>query len=192
MEAPDTRKLWNTNARAWTELLAPASTFIGTSSTRPFLAMLPAVSGLVGLDLGCGEGHNTRLLAASGADVVALDLSEYFIESAAGESRRGIRFVIGDGATSHSSSTFDFATAFMSLMDVGEPERDSRRSVGSSNPRASCSSRGCGSSSDVHAHPTLGGRRGRPSACSQSVTIYEGPLTRGRSRPGRLTAAASA
>jgi SAM-dependent methyltransferase len=125
VEAPDTRKLWNANARAWTELSrAGFDVYRDLVNTPAFFAMLPAVSGLVGLDLGCGEGHNTRLLAASGADVVALDLSEYFIESAAAESQRGIRFVLGDGAhLPFRSSTFDFATAFMSLMDVGKPER---------------------------------------------------------------------
>jgi SAM-dependent methyltransferase len=125
VEAPDIRKLWNANARAWTELSrAGFDVYRDLVNTPAFFAMLPAVSGLVGLDLGCGEGHNTRLLAASGADVVALDLSEYFIESAAGESQRGNRFVLGDGAhLPFRSSTFDFATAFMSLMDVGTPER---------------------------------------------------------------------
>lgn len=125
MEGPDTRKLWDANARAWTRLSrAGFDVYRDLVNTPAFFAMLPPVSGLVGLDLGCGEGHNTRLLAATGADVVALDVSEYFIETAAAESRRGIRFVLGDGAyLPFPSSTFDFATAFMSLMDVGEPER---------------------------------------------------------------------
>jgi SAM-dependent methyltransferase len=124
-EASDIRKLWNANARAWTELSrAGFDVYRDLVNTPAFFAMLPAVSGLVGLDLGCGEGHNTRLLAARGADVVALDLSEHFIESAAAASQRGIRFVLGDGAhLPFRSSTFDFATAFMSLMDVGRPER---------------------------------------------------------------------
>jgi SAM-dependent methyltransferase len=124
VEAPDIRKLWNANARAWTELSrAGFDVYRDLVNTPAFFAMLPAVSGLVGLDLGCGEGHNTRLLAARGADVVALDLSEYFIESAAAESQRGIRFVLGDGThLPFRGSTFDFATAFMSLMDVGNPE----------------------------------------------------------------------
>lgn len=105
VEAPDTRKLWNANARAWTEpSRAGFDVYRDLVNTPAFFAMLPAVSGLVGLDLGCGEGHNTRLLAARGADVVALDLSEYFIESAAAESQRGIRFVLGDCPHSHSEA----------------------------------------------------------------------------------------
>ena len=31
-------------------------------NTPAFLAMLPETRGLSGLDIGCGEGHNTRLL----------------------------------------------------------------------------------------------------------------------------------
>jgi SAM-dependent methyltransferase len=143
VEAPDTRKLWNANARAWTELSrAGFDVYRDLVNTPAFFAMLPAVSGLVGLDLGCGEGHNTRLLAARGADVVALDLSEYFIESAAAENQRGIRFVLGDGAhLPFRSSTFDFATAFMSLMDVGKPERALQEVSRVLKPEASSSSR---------------------------------------------------
>ena len=51
--------------------------------TPAFMAMLPAVDGRFGLDLGCGEGHNTRPLVRAGAEVVALDTSRPFIEAAA-------------------------------------------------------------------------------------------------------------
>ena len=47
--------------------------------TPAFFALLPEVLGLFGLDLGCGEGHNTRLLADDGAWIIALDTSEHFI-----------------------------------------------------------------------------------------------------------------
>lgn len=85
--------------------------------------LLPPVADLVGLDLGCWEGHNTRLLAAAGADVVAVDVSESFIASAVSASPRGIRYVLGDGVRlPFRNSTFEVVTAFMSLMDVGDPE----------------------------------------------------------------------
>ncbi len=38
-------------------------------NTPAFFALLPDVAGLSGLDIGCGEGHNTRLLARRGARV---------------------------------------------------------------------------------------------------------------------------
>jgi trans-aconitate methyltransferase len=62
----------------------------GTWSTprRSFTA-LPEVTGLLCLDLGCGEGHNTRLLTDCGARVVGLDIADLFIAAAA-ERARGI------------------------------------------------------------------------------------------------------
>src|SRR4029079_3889068 len=65
----------------------------------------------------------TRLLARAGAEIVALDTSRPFIEAAASESRAGIRFVLGDARIlPFGDETFDFVTAFMSLMDVADPE----------------------------------------------------------------------
>ena len=94
-------------------------------NTPAFLTMLPPVEGRRCLDLGCGEGHNTRLLSARGADVVALDIAEVFVEAAAGaDPDRDISYVIGDGAVlPFRASSFDVVTAFMSLMDVADPER---------------------------------------------------------------------
>jgi SAM-dependent methyltransferase len=124
MERPDTRRIWEANASAWIELSrAGYDVYRDLVNTPAFMSMLPPVSGLFGLDLGCGEGHNTRLLVAEGAEVVALDTSEQFIDAAASESRDGIRFVLADGAVlPFSDESFDFVTGFMSLMDVADPE----------------------------------------------------------------------
>jgi SAM-dependent methyltransferase len=95
-------------------------------NTPAFLEMLPDVEGSLGLDLGCGEGHNTRLVAERRADVVALDVSRPFIEAAVEHERSeplGIRFALGDAASlPFATSSLDFVTAFMSLMDVGDPD----------------------------------------------------------------------
>jgi len=126
VERPDTRKLWNANAAAWTELSrAGFDRYRDLVNTPAFFALLPPVDGLLCLDLGCGEGHNTRLLAGRGARVVALDVAELFIAAAAAqEERQGIRYLIGDGAClPFATSGFDAVTAFMSLMDVADPER---------------------------------------------------------------------
>jgi SAM-dependent methyltransferase len=124
MERPDTRRIWEANAAAWIELSrAGYDVYRDLVNTPAFMSMLPPVGGLFGLDLGCGEGHNTRLLAAEGAEVVALDTSERFITAAAAESRHGIRCVLADGAVlPFSDGSFDFVTGFMSLMDVADPE----------------------------------------------------------------------
>ena len=102
--------------------------------TPAFFELLPRVDGLVCLDLGCGEGHNTRLLAGKRARVAALDVAESFITAAAGHDRDGICHVVGDGAALPlCASAFDAVAAFMSLMDVAEPEfciRSYRRRTG--------------------------------------------------------------
>lgn len=125
MTRPDTRALWNANAAAWTELSrAGFDVYRDLVNTPAFFALLPAVDGLECLDLGCGEGHNTRLLAAKGARVAALDIAELFITAAAGQDRTGICYLAGDGsALPFGAAAFDAVTAFMSVMDVADPER---------------------------------------------------------------------
>lgn len=125
MELPDTRAIWDANAQAWIELSrAGFDVYRDLVNTPAFLRMLPSVAGLRTLDLGCGEGHNTRLLARQGAEVVGLDISERFVRAACEFATAGIRHVVGDGAMlPFVSSSFDAVTAFMSLMDVADPER---------------------------------------------------------------------
>ena len=67
-------------------------------NTPAFFALLPEIAGRFGLDVGCGEGHNTRLLAEAGAEIVALNTSRQFIDAAAAEHGRAFRFVLADGA----------------------------------------------------------------------------------------------
>ncbi len=124
MERPDTRRIWEANASAWIELSrAGFDVYRDLVNTPAFFATLPAVGGLFGLDVGCGEGHNTRLLAGEGANVVALDVSLGFVTAAAAVPGDGIRFVVADGAVLPlRDARFDFVTGFMSLMDVSDPE----------------------------------------------------------------------
>ncbi|HEY7429890.1 MAG TPA: class I SAM-dependent methyltransferase [Streptosporangiaceae bacterium] len=126
MERPDTRSMWNANASAWTELSrAGFDIHRDLVNTPAFFGLLPPVGGLRCLDLGCGEGHNTRLLAGRGARVAALDIAETFIAAAAAAGGGGeIRYLVGDGAVlPFRESSFDAVTAFMSLMDVAAPEQ---------------------------------------------------------------------
>jgi ubiquinone/menaquinone biosynthesis C-methylase UbiE len=121
----DNRRQWNANAVAWTELSrAGFDVYRDLVNTPAFFELLPPVDGLVCLDLGCGEGHNTRLLAGRGARIAGLDVADSFITAAAGQNHSGICYLVGDGAAlPFRASAFDAVTAFMSLMDVGEPER---------------------------------------------------------------------
>ena len=96
-------------------------------NTPAFLAMLPNVNGLWGLDIGCGEGYNTRLLAKRGALMTAIDIAEVFVrhaQQAETDAPLGIDYRVASAVElPFGDATFDFATGFMSLMDVPETDR---------------------------------------------------------------------
>jgi SAM-dependent methyltransferase len=115
--------LWEANADTWTRhARAGFDVYRDRLNTPAFLAMLPAVAGLRGLDIGCGEGANTRALARRGARMTALDVSPTFLRHAREAERGeplGIRFVRADAAClPFAGEAFDFVSAFMSLMDM--------------------------------------------------------------------------
>jgi len=121
------RRYWNENADVWTKLArAGYDVYRDYLNTPAFFRMLPEVEGLLGLDIGCGEGHNTRLLAKRGARVIALDISEVFIRHAGqleDQELQGIGYLVASAAElPFADASFDFVTAFMSLMDI--PETD--------------------------------------------------------------------
>lgn len=119
---------WNRNAHAWTTLArAGYDIYRDHLNTPAFLAMLPDIHGLVGLDIGCGEGHNTRLLAARGATMSAIDIAETFITHAMQlevEQPLGISYQVASAVElPFGVGTFDFATSFMCLMDLPETKQ---------------------------------------------------------------------
>jgi len=71
---------WEANAEAWTQhSRAGYDVYRDALNTPAFLTMLPPVSGLLGLDIGCGEGSNTRELVRLGASMHAVDVAPTFI-----------------------------------------------------------------------------------------------------------------
>jgi SAM-dependent methyltransferase len=114
---------WESNAETWTRhALSGFDVYRDRVNTPAFLAMLPTTIGLHGVDIGCGEGGNTRQLAQRCAHVTALDMSPTFLAHALAAEREeplGIRYVRADaGCLPFAHEAFDFATAFMSLMDM--------------------------------------------------------------------------
>ncbi len=127
MNSEEVGRYWNQNAEVWTRhARAGYDIYRDSLNTPAFFAILPDVSGLNGLDIGCGEGHNTRLLAKAGAKMTAIDIAEVFIghaRDAETAAPLGIDYQLADGtALPFTTNRFDFATAFMSLMDM--PEQD--------------------------------------------------------------------
>ena len=146
--------------RSWTELSrAGFDVYRDLVNTPAFFAMLPTVAECSGLDLGCGEGHNTRLLAERGANVVAIDIADVFVAAASAFGAGGVRYVIADGAVlPFASGSFDFVTAFMSLMDVEDPESTLREVAACARARRVRAVLG-GAPCDGDSDPTLDQRR---------------------------------
>ena len=128
MDHEEVGRYWDENAEVWTELVrAGYDHYRDGLNTPAFFEMLPDVDGLFGFDVGCGEGHNTRLLAERGASMTGIDISETFVRharEAEAERPLGIRYELASAVElPFSEESFDFATAFMSLMDIPETER---------------------------------------------------------------------
>jgi len=119
---------WEENAEEWVRLARRGFDESRDLVNSPaFLALLPQVRGLCGLDVGCGEGYNTRLVADRGAHMTALDVASAMVTATADEERRqghGVRVVRGSAAAlPFRDGAFDFAVAFMSLMDMPDHPR---------------------------------------------------------------------
>jgi len=83
MDHIEVGRYWNQNADAWTKLSrAGYDVYRDYLNTPAFVRMLPGVRGLTGVDIGCGEGQNTRLLASRGAQMTGVDISERFVQHA--------------------------------------------------------------------------------------------------------------
>jgi SAM-dependent methyltransferase len=128
MKAIEVAQYWEANAEAWTEQSrAGYDIYRDVLNTPAFLAMLPPIEGLSGLDIGCGEGSNTRQLARRGARMHAVDIAPTFIRhahSVEASDPLGIVFQTGDSmALPFADASFDFVTAFMSLMDMPDQGR---------------------------------------------------------------------
>ncbi len=127
MDSTDVAACWEANAETWTRhARAGYDLYRDALNTPAFLAELPPVAGLDGLDIGCGEGSNTRKLAEAGGSMVAVDIAPTFIrhaQEAEAAAPLGIDYRFGDGtALPFPDAKFDFATAFMSMMDM--PRQD--------------------------------------------------------------------
>lgn len=127
MDHLESGRYWEQNAENWTRLARLGyDRCRDLVNTPAFLEMLPDVGGLRGIDIGCGEGYNTRLAAKRGARMNAIDISETFIKHAKAAEQAeplGIDYRVASAIElPFADGSFDFAMATMSLMDV--PEHD--------------------------------------------------------------------
>ena len=124
MRKKDIKKEWDDAAESWVEFVRKGNDYYRDELNNPAtFKLIGDVKDKLVLDLACGEGYNTRILAAKGAEVIGIDFSEKFIELAKREEakmKHGIKYYVQDASDlrEFSTSHFDLVTCFMSLQDI--------------------------------------------------------------------------
>ena len=123
MDEEKSIEYWQGNADSWTQLSRQGYDICRDHINMPaFKEMLPEVGSKLGLDIGCGEGTNTRTVAKLGASMVGIDPSSKFVEHANDHQENEhleIEFKVGKAsALDFSDSYFDFVMSTMVFMDV--------------------------------------------------------------------------
>jgi SAM-dependent methyltransferase len=116
-------KHWDANADQWTaDVRAGFDSYRDLFTWPAFKTFVGDVKGLDTIDLGCGEGTNTRRLAHAGARMTGIDLSERLIDHARqSEETDPVGIVYHVGSYSHRApfpdASFDLAISTLALMD---------------------------------------------------------------------------
>lgn len=117
-------KEWSDAAESWVDFVRQGKDYFRDELNTPgMLRLIGNVKGLEVLDVACGEGYNTRILARKGAKVTGIDLSGEMVEHAKSQEKKdrlGIRYYVSDSAdlSRFPAKRFDLVTCFMALMDV--------------------------------------------------------------------------
>ncbi|MBL7218570.1 MAG: class I SAM-dependent methyltransferase [Phycisphaerae bacterium] len=126
MDNQEIASFWDANAPDWIEAVRAGWDVYREMVNNPaFFELLGDISGMRVLDVGCGEGYNTRKFADLGAEVVGTDVSRLMIASAndheTGEPR-GIEYHQAPASDMGmlADVSFDAALSTMTLMDLGD------------------------------------------------------------------------
>ncbi|QRM36136.1 class I SAM-dependent methyltransferase [Microvirga sp. VF16] len=114
---------WDQNAERWTQDVRAGFDLYRELYTLPaFLDFMPSIADKDVIDLGCGEGTNTRHFARLGGHITGIDLSEKMIAYAQAQEAAdplGITYQIGSFSdlSAYGDERFDIALSTMALMD---------------------------------------------------------------------------
>lgn len=117
-------RVWDAAAEGWVDFVRTGKDYWRDGVNNPAaFGLIGSIKGKTVLDLACGEGYNTRILAHKGAKATGIDHSEKMISLARAEERReplGIRYYRMDASRLNniSDSSFDLVTCFMALHDI--------------------------------------------------------------------------
>jgi ubiquinone/menaquinone biosynthesis C-methylase UbiE len=115
---------WDEASKSWADFVRMGKDYFREEMNNPAtLRMIGNVKDKQLLDLSCGEGYNTRILAKKGARVIGVDFSKKMIILARQREKRdrlGIRYYVSDAADLKEleNERFDVVTCFMALMDI--------------------------------------------------------------------------
>ena len=115
---------WDDATESWVDFVRQGKDYYRDELNNPAsFRLIGNVKGQLVLDLACGEGNNTRILARKGAKVVGVDFSTKMIELARvkeSEEKLGIDYHVADAAdlSMFPSNHFDLVTCFMALQDI--------------------------------------------------------------------------
>ena len=126
MDDHDVARHWDENAPDWVRgVRAGYDVYRDYVNNPAFFEMLGDVKGLRVLDVGCGEGTNTRKLADLGASVVAVDVSEAMIAAAREHESAEPRDITYHVASGNDlgvcrDNDFDAVVSTMAMMDMAD------------------------------------------------------------------------
>jgi len=126
ISAAEARDHWEANADLWSaEVRAGHDLYREKFNNPSFLRFVGDLSARRVLDVGCGEGRNTRIFAQAGARMTGIDIAPRMIElarEAEAHEALGIRYEVASflDLGLFGESSFDAAISTMALMDGPE------------------------------------------------------------------------
>jgi 2-polyprenyl-3-methyl-5-hydroxy-6-metoxy-1,4-benzoquinol methylase len=115
---------WDNAAESWVDFVRQGKDYFRDELNNPgMFRVIGNVRDKLVLDVACGEGYGTRMLARKGARVIGIDLSSRLIEFARSQEEKdglGIEYCFGNSAdlSRFPAKRFDLVTCFMAMMDI--------------------------------------------------------------------------
>lgn len=122
------QKQWDRATEAWVDFVRNGKDWTRDELNNPAMfKMLGDIHGKRILDLCCGEGYNTRIMARKGAKVTGIDFSKKMIKSAIEAEKDdglGIDYYVSDACNlgTLKNNSFDIVTGFNALQDIEKYE----------------------------------------------------------------------
>jgi len=119
---------WDDASESWTNFVREGKDYFRDELNNPgMFRLIGELEHQRVLDVACGEGYNTRIMARKGARVTGVDISKRLVDQAKKEEERdrlGIDYHVLDSANLSvlPDRCYDLVTCFMAIMDVEDYE----------------------------------------------------------------------